>query len=142
MPVFGKAGDPRLWEGYLYREEPEGYVVSKAGQTTYLPRDLAFVPGTEWGDTATQEQWNQAFDKRIEPDVPVRGPRPKPERKFKLGSGAGPAHHVASLSLLTIKLHNVVVIKGTEEAGINIKAQNVNVITDGTGTISVKAQGA
>lgn len=45
------------------------------------------------------------------------------------------------LQLLTFQLDGVTIIKGTEDAGINIQQDGVNVVTGGDGSITVQQDG-
>ena len=137
MPTFGIAGDPNLWEGQLYQEEPEGYLVSRYGATEYLPRDLAYVPGTEWGDDATWATWQQEYGMARPQQGGLWARFTRPPKKVPLRPPGGVKVPIIILSLLTIKLQNVVVVAGTGTGGINVKAQNASVVSGGTATIAV-----
>jgi len=137
--ILGESKNPVPWVGTVYGEQPEGYIVSgpTRGSVRYIHRDLM----TGWDSpTVTPEigeDWRGRFDQPTGPVFEsVTASRPKLAKHPKPAGSA----HVASRRrpLLTIKLKGVIVIQGTEEAGVNIKAQNVNVITGGAGTVAVK----
>jgi hypothetical protein len=63
-------------------------------------------------------------------------------QRVRFGSGGRVARVPVFLRLLTIKVHDRVIVTGTGEAGINVKWKNIMVRDTGAGTIAVKESDA
>jgi len=144
MPIFGQALNPTPWLGRLYREYPGGYLVQEGASTTYLRREHSkMFTDARLGDPALQQQWRSQHLRPVQdvPEPPARFKEVRPPKPT--GKPPGSVANVpVFLRLLTIKVGGVIMIKGTEEAGIGIEEDDVEVIAPNDGTVTVEENDA
>lgn len=144
MPVFGEARNPTPWLGRLYHEYPGGYLVQEGTSTTFLRREHSkMFTDARLSDAALQQQWRQQHLRPVQdvPEPPARFKEVRPPEPTGKPYGSVVTVPVV-LRLLTIKVDGLAIIGGTEEAGIGIEEDDVEVVAAGTGTVTVLEDGA
>lgn len=127
--VLGKARDATLWVGRHFRGTDMGRLAQHGDGAEYLRVSKA-MPGPL---SRVQQAWKAMFRH------PELAPKP---RVFVTRGELGPQRVPPILGFLTIKLHGAIITQGTEEEGLNIKEHGEDVVTGGTGSITVKEHGA
>jgi len=148
MAIFGEALNPTLWQGRIYKRYPNGCVVQDGANMRFLRTENSMVlESPPFADAALWQRWREQYRRpvRAEPEADdFTEPEPLRRPKRALAPAGGVAVVPVFLRLLTIKLGGNIVIKGTEEEGINIENNDVTVgdLDGGTATITVKSDDA